>query len=829
MKYYPNRQTDFRFPIQKMIRYMLIAGVLLWVGCDSVKTHYKKGNRYLEEGRYEEAVRELSKAAESCREKDDAPCDLYTGRLEYAKRRAAETHYAHAQRCFAERDLDPALKAVDKAIHYAPSELRYQSYRGEILAAIQVAEQLRSQALALADQGRWDTAIETMQQALGENRSLAGGNRDLQNIKRRAHDHYLNLAQQQLHQGQWDQAIAQANRALSYDRQSRRAKDVITQVNHRREAQRLIDQAKRLLHTGAEPQQILHILETARRLHGSHPELDALLLQGRQRLCDQKLEQAQQALGRKEFHRAFDLLGESKKILSTYGNVDALLQDVTLDLSEWHSKTAARYREQGLPGNALLSYLSAIHYNPNDPQTREGIAASVAQLRQEIQYSMGFVGFRSSWQNRHIAARLETDTVEYLHQIKPPNVSIVARSDLERILRGAGLAIPDIIAMEFRIEPGRVTQVDALLMGQVLERHITTEKSTTQGTSTYQSGARPSPNPAYKQAQANVAEASDELVRAREKLREVRRTSSRFPVRPPSDESSADRKRRKEAMKRLARAEKRVDDAQDALEKAEKRLDRTPRRIQAPILVEYRYPIMQVTKTATLTCFVKMVDSATGEILLAEQITGQYSATDQTVTGDINHNVPDDPLTIAGDDYLTDRAVIAALDKLHHSIRHSLPGHSRRFVILHRKAVSLGDDETAVEAGMKYLFACPVATKKTDAMLIYLQNIAQKRNQDIRVDIQPLLRQYGSVLRHPGRLPGELRETETGLAILSLRNTRIPRGVRFPCRLTAVDGVSVHTLAELKMILSYYGTGEEVSLALDSQYQHVSVDVTLIP
>ena len=877
MQYRKRQKTARSLKIHSPIRCMLIAMVLLFVGCDSMKKHYKKGNRYLEEGRYEEAVRELSEALEKCREKDDEPCDLYIGRLQYAKGRAAEHYYALAQQRFAEKHLDQALKPIDKAIHYAPPEPRYQSYRREILAAIEGAEQLRRQALNLADQGQWDAAIETLQQALGQNRSLSGGNNDLQQIKQRAHDHYLNLAQQQLNQGNWDEAIAQANRALNYDSQSRSAKDVITEVNNRREAKRLIEQAKNLLHTGADPQQVLNILEKARRLHGSHPDLDALTLQARQGLCDQKLERARQALQRKEFHHALDLLQaskrilksygnvdaliletrqglcdekleqarqalqgrefhraiallhESKRILNNYGNVDGLILEATLDLSDWHRETADHYRERGLPGNALLSYLSAIHYAPEDTLIRQGIAAAVALLRQETQYSVGFVGYRSSWQNRHIAARLDTDTLEYLHQIKPPNVSIVERGPLERILRDVNLHLPDINAVEFRVESGRIKEVDALLMGQILQRKMTTEKATSKGKSTYRSGARLAPNPAYEQARINVVAAEEKREHAQKKLQAAQKEVSQFPVPPPPDEPPARRKRRREAMQRLAQAEKQVVKARKALEKAKEILVQTPRRIRVPKLIEYHYPITHVTKTASLVCFLKVVDSITGEILLAEEITGQYSATDQAIVGDIIHNVPNDPLTIPGDDYLTDQAVIAASDKLHYSIHHVLQEHGRRFVILQRNAASTGDEETAVENSMKYLFAHPIAVKDTKKMLTYLQQIAQKRNQGIRVDLKPIVQQYGSVLLQRGRLPGDLQETEAGLTITSLRNTRLPRGLRLPCRLRAVEGVSVHSLAELDTILSYHGAAEEVTLTLVSQNQHFSVDVKLIP
>ena len=122
MKHRKRQKTALSLKIHILIRCILIAAVLLFVSCDSMKKHYKKGNRYLEEGRYDEAVRELSEAVEKCQEKDDEPCDLYLGRLEYAKSRAAEHHYALSQRRFAEKNLDQALKAIDQAIHYVPPE-----------------------------------------------------------------------------------------------------------------------------------------------------------------------------------------------------------------------------------------------------------------------------------------------------------------------------------------------------------------------------------------------------------------------------------------------------------------------------------------------------------------------------------------------------------------------------------------------------------------------------------------------------------------------------------------------------------------------------------
>jgi hypothetical protein len=97
------------------------------------------------------------------------------------------------------------------------------------------------------------------------------------------------------------------------------------------------------------------------------------------------------------------------------------------------------------------------------------------------------------------------------------------------------------------------------------------------------------------------------------------------------------------------------------------------------------------------------------------------------------------------------------------------------------------------------------------------------------VDLKSLLQQYSPVMRQHGRLPGDLQETEAGLTITSLRNTRLPRGLRLPCRLIAVEGVSVHSLAMLDTILSYHGADEEVTLTLVSQNQQISMDVTLVP
>ena len=105
------------------------------------------------------------------------------------------------------------------------------------------------------------------------------------------------------------------------------------------------------------------------------------------------------------------------------------------------------------------------------------------------------------------------------------------------------------------MESGRIKEVDALLMGQILQLHIATETTKSKGKSTYHSGGRMGPNPAYAQAQANVAAAEQNLERAREELRAARREASRFPSPPPPGEPPSRRNRRREAMQRLAQAE----------------------------------------------------------------------------------------------------------------------------------------------------------------------------------------------------------------------------------------------------------------------------------
>ncbi|MBN1846304.1 MAG: tetratricopeptide repeat protein [Sedimentisphaerales bacterium] len=798
-------------------------------GCDSAKKHYQKGNRYLEQGRYDQAVTELQQALEICRDKDDEPCGLYQDQLTYAQGRAAEAHYRRAQTLAAETRLDQALGALDDALRYAPQEPSYLALRQQILAAMEQAEQLRRQGLAQADLAQWDQALETIQQALAAYSTLPSGAQDLQRIKQRAHDHYLRLAQQQLDMENWPDAQQHANQALIYLPQSRDAQDISTQISQRRQAIEMIRQAQDELAGGGDAQGILDRLNQARRLYPNHPEIDGLILQAKRRLLEQNLQQAEQARQLQQYQQALRILQDAGRTLPGDLQIAQRLEAVRQELAGWHLAHARQRLAARQPGNALLDLLLAREYAPYDSAAAADFGRAKLALAEQISYSIGFLGFRSSWQNRQIASRLEDPVRQYLHRIQHIPVRLTDRAALGPLLGDIGLDDSELNATEFRLKPGRLSQVDGLLIGQVVQLRLATDKKAEKGHVSHPAGTKMEPNPEYRSAQERVNAARGQLTRARDKLKAAQKAMASFPVPPPPNESPARKRLRREARQRLDQAEKDAADALRDLNRSEKQLADTPRRISVPIVVEWHYPISRVTRTATIVCYLKLIDTASGDIRLAEEITGQASGSDLTVPGDPIHHVPADPLTLPSDDYLIDQAALACLDQIYVLLGRTLRDNGRRFAALHRQARDQGDPDAAVEYALLYLLARPVVTAQAALLVDYLHQAAQQRNQGVAIDLRQSLGEHLSLLRPAGMLPADLRQTEAGIHVHALQNCPIPPGLHLPCRLHAVDGMPAERLADLEDILSDRPAGQRVTLQLAGPDRSYDLEVQLVP
>ena len=170
-----------------------------------------------------------------------------------------------------------------------------------------------------------------------------------------------------------------------------------------------------------------------------------------------------------------------------------------------------------------------------------------------------------------------------------------------------------------------------------------------------------------------------------------------------------------------------------------------PPEVLVPNMLKHRYPIETFTKTAHVTCMLKMIDTATGEVMIAERIEGRHSQSDGVIASDPRRNVPEDPLDLPPEAAMLDAAANASTARLKQVLGLACTKHGERFAEMMGRAEAVGDAVGAVDNAVKYLFAYPNGHSQTNAMVDYLRRYLA--DEDSLIDIRQLLRMHCRVLQ----------------------------------------------------------------------------------
>jgi hypothetical protein len=293
------------------------------------------------------------------------------------------------------------------------------------------------------------------------------------------------------------------------------------------------------------------------------------------------------------------------------------------------------------------------------------------------------------------------------------------------------------------VAAGKRPDVDAVIVGQVLEGKVTSEsKVTGQGESVYQDGYRRQPNPDRVPAASALDAAVQELERCRHQLAEAEAGLERFQrIDPRNPEEVA---KRRKAQAQVDEAKRHLMRAAEDVGAAKVRLASIPPELLVPNMVKHRYPIETFTWTAKVVCMIKMLDTATGEVLCAERAEGQESRSDRAVAADPARNVPEDPLVLPSGSTLLEAAANAALVKIRQTLSQACARHGQRFLSTMQRAEASGDTVRAVDNGIKYLFAYPTGDTQVNAIVDSLRRYLAK--EDGLLDVRAILRTHCHVL-----------------------------------------------------------------------------------
>ncbi len=722
---------------------VIVTVLALLAGCAHEKA-YKRGDRLSREGQYERAVEELETAIRLAEENNNhKTARKYREKLAEVKVQAGQFFYREAQIRLDRADLGGAQGFIERAVTFCPQEPMYEAFRQRVLQAIAEAERVRADALSLAEQRQWQAAVQRMNEALAMHRTMPGGEADLKRIRERAYRYYVDRANERLREDNLSEAESEATAAMAYQASGQEAKAVIQAVKDRREAAVLIARGRTLLGQG-EPEEALAALERAARLHPSHPELPDLLGQAKRAVCDRRLEQGRAAMAAHSYPAAMRLFQKSQDLLAGYGGVDALLADVRARLSELHLQGSRQYQQGDAAGAATFHAAAALSYLPESIDARRQLGECADQVRQDVAYTIAFTGFKSAPAQQSLAAVLDAAALEHLTRAHPENVMVVERADLQAILGEQDLITTERIDPQSRAPTGKLQGVDALIVGQVLEGKVTSEsKRTGHGESVYQDGYRREPNPDHVQAAGVLDAAVEELEHSRRRLAEAEARLARFRHVDPANPDEMARMRKAQAD--VDEAKRRLVNAAADVGTAKLRLGSIPPEVLVPNMVKHQYPIETFTWTAKVVCMVKMIDTATGEVLIAQRVEGQAGHSDQMVQADTYRNVPEDPLVLPSESGLIEAAANSAVAKLRQTLNQACAKHGQRFLVAMQRADAAGDTARAVDNGIKYLFAYPAADAHTNAIIDSLRRYLA--DEDGLVDVRAMLRTHGHILR----------------------------------------------------------------------------------
>jgi len=538
---------------------VLLCCVVVVSGCAHEQA-YKRGAKLSRQGQYDKAVAELEEAISLAEEADKLEAaQKYREKLAEVKLEAGRFYYRKAEERFAHADLGAARDHIVHSLRYRPLDQMYLAFRRRVEEAIEDAGRLRSEAISLAEQRQWSTAVQRMNEALGINSTMPGGSADLKQIKDRAYNYYLARAQDLLRKNDLTAAEAEARSALVYRDSGREAKSVLKTASDRREAMDLVARGRALLDRG-DSEEALKLLERAHRLYSSHAELPGLLGQARRSVCDKWLGLGRAAMNAGDYAGALRLFQKSDELLRGYGGAGTLIADAKSRLAGVHAGAARRYLANGMPGAGVVHAAAALGYQPGDSEALCLLRDSEMRTREEVRYTTAFVGIKAMPRDRVLAEMLGSAVAEHMTHMRRGGIVLVERSDLQMILDERDLTASGFAGVRSRVPAEKLRGVDAIILGRIIDSRIIEEtRHTGHGESLFQDGYRPEPNPDHVAAAAEVDAAIERLRRAQGRLADAEAHLARYDHVHPGDAEAMARKRKARAD--VAEARQRVANA----------------------------------------------------------------------------------------------------------------------------------------------------------------------------------------------------------------------------------------------------------------------------
>ncbi len=646
---------------------LLVFVACLSSGCASEQA-FKDGLNQLDHEKFDDAVESFRKAHNLWPENEK-----YFKEWCSATEKAVQHHMRKAAAQFNQRMLGRALEHADKALEYcdlggkpipgksskgcptacgvpkgskdhphthtlrgviAVDETELTELRAKVARAIADATERVHAGEAQMDAGAWDDAVATLRHATQLDRSSERAMHLLDAAIEGAVKQHLALASEHLRNEAWDSCRKECELVDSYRRGQPESQALRKSANDRQKARALQSQAAQAVEH-REYLTAVRLLEEATLLWPEDTSIAAALVGAKNVAADALLVEARSQMAARAYSAAVCLLDKGKSLVPARADILAAVAEAQ---SAWAESLLDQARDLFAGGRNELAWVCAARacaVCPEHLPARQDFDRYGASIRAELRCAIGVLpispGGVAPMETRRVCEMITTALVAQA----PSHLHIVERSRLSDVLTERDLARTDLLdSAALQRVASRLSNADLLLLVSTTTRSNDGQEVERWGSVTYVAGTKLVANPAYAQAQIAVNQAHQELQDAR--AAELG-TSLVGALLGQTGKPGA------QLLGAGARGLGGIG-AQQAAEKynnAVAQLNQTPQLIEAPDERVYQFPVCRITRKATVTASMRLVDVATGEVLWNQNsLTHTVTQSDTYVRPEPQYGVP---------------------------------------------------------------------------------------------------------------------------------------------------------------------------------------------
>jgi len=736
-----------------MLWLMLVC--LLSNGCASMRA-YETAQQQLERKEYDAAVASFREAHDLWPENQ-----RYFEAWQRASERAIQWHKDEASRLFNERMLGPALAHADRALEYCDpqgkplpgkgsgasrtacglpkgpphhphtlrgaisvNEIELSDLRDVIDRAIREARERADTGEAQMQAETWDDAIATLRRATELDRSSERASKLLTEALNGAINNHLRMADERLRAEAWDSCRHECEIVLSYRPVEHEAQRLMKLADNRQRARELQAKAAQAI-----PQReylaAVEALEQAIVLWPEDASINAALTESKNLAADALTAEARSRLASAQYNDAARLLDKANSLVPNRSDVVDALRETETAWADSLVEEASRHFREGRNELAWVHAARACGISTGHRAAQQAFERYGTSIQDELRCAIAIVPVSPSGTEASETLRACAMITGALKAQSPAHLRIVERSNLSGLLMEHDLARTDLLdpAALSRIA-SRLSNADLLLFVSTTTRSNDAQDVERWDSVTYVAGTKLESNPAYAQAQAAVNQAHREMGDAQ---------LGSLALGMLGGLAGQTGKLGAQALGAGARGVGSIgaSQAEQKYNAAVMQLNQTPPLIEVPDERQYQFPVCRITRSATVTAEMRLVDVATGEVVwTANDVAHTVAQSDTYVRPEPQYGVPGKQAVLSTAEQLCAEACEQMQPQFQEATRSLLCQRADAYLARARRA---SDPDSATAHRVHYLFD-PGPRPSPGAVEEVLDSVFESDPSDVRAD-----------------------------------------------------------------------------------------------